>query len=436
MKTWKHLYPDLCSFKNLYEAARKAQRGKRCRPDVFAFHARLEENLLALQEELTTRRWQPGPYREFYVQEAKRRLICAAPYRDRVVHHALCNIIEPLFENVFIYDSYACRKGKGTHAAADRYTAFSRQARYVLKCDIARYFPSICHEALYGQLSRRIADGDVLWLCERVLRSYGDEGLLWPSGAGIPIGNQTSQFFANVYLNDFDHWMKEAMQCRWYIRYVDDFVILDDDKRFLGSLIPRIEERLEAIGARLHPRKRTIFPVTEGCDFMGYRIWPDHRRLRPRNGYRFQRKLKKLARGYRAGTISREDARASIMSWAGHAGHADTWGLRRALYAGVSFSGGPAGKDVSCVAGRLLEQQQQEPPLGKPQQEQPRQQEQQQRVPCGGFSGVAQDSRTRVSVFATANAESGVLQDATRSPRGRCGRLQAGSRAMRMRMDK
>ena len=343
MKTWKHLYPEICSFANLYEAARKAQRGKRCRPDVFAFHARLEDNLLSLQRELEERRWHPGPYRTFYVQEAKRRLICAAPYRDRVVHHGLCNVIEPLFDKTFIFDSYACRKGKGTHAAADRYTSFSRQASYVLKCDVARYFPSIRHEVLYGQLARRIADKDTLWLCARILDSWGGTDMLWPYGQGLPIGNQTSQFFANVYLNEFDHWLKQDLRCERYIRYVDDFVILEDDKRRLGALIPWIEERLETIGARLHARKRTIFPVTEGCDFMGYRMWPEYRRLRPMNGYRFQRKLKKLARGYRAGTISRENARASVMSWIGHARHADTWGLRRAVFSRVSFSGGPAG---------------------------------------------------------------------------------------------
>jgi retron-type reverse transcriptase len=340
VKTWKNLYPEICCFPNLLEAARKAQRGKRFRPDVYAFHARLEENILQLERELESRTWRPGAYRDFYVQEAKRRLISAAPYRDRVVHHALCNVIEPLFDGTFIFDSYACRKGKGTHAAADRYTAFSRKARYVLKCDISRYFPSIRHDVLYAQLARRIADRDTLWLCEQVIRSRGDEGLLWPSGRGIPIGNQTSQFFANVYLNEFDHWMKEEMNCRYYIRYVDDFVVLSDDKRRLQSLIPCIEGRLKELGLQLHSRKRAVFPVTEGCDFMGYRIWPTHRRLRPANGYRFQRKLKAMARDYRAGKLDREHVQASIMSWVGHARHADTWGLRRAVFSGVSFSKG------------------------------------------------------------------------------------------------
>ena len=340
MKTWKNLYPEICSFSNLLLASRKAQRGKRFRPDVYAFNARLEENLLELQRELQTESWQPGPYREFYVQESKRRLISAAPYRDRVVHHALCNVIEPLFERSFIFDSYACRKGKGTHAAADRYTQFARKARYVLKCDVSRYFPSIRHDILFGQLARRIGDRDTLWLCERVVRSSGDEALLWPSGFGIPIGNQTSQFFANVYLNDFDHWMKEQLNCRYYLRYVDDFLALSHDKQWLHSLIPRIEDRLGRIGLELHARKRTVFPVSEGCDFMGYRIWPTHRRLRPADGYRLQRRLKAMACDYRAGKIDREHIQSSIMSWVGHAQHADTWALRRAMLSRVSFSRG------------------------------------------------------------------------------------------------
>jgi RNA-directed DNA polymerase len=392
VKRWKNLYPEICSFANLLDAARKAQRGKRFRPDVYAFHARLEENLLALQRELEACVWQPGGYRDFFVQESKRRLISAAPYRDRVVHHALCNVIEPLFERCFIHDSYACRKGKGTHAAADRYTMFSRKARFVLKCDVAGYFPSIDHEVLYEQLARRIADDRALWLCEAVIRSKDDEGLLWPSGRGIPIGNQTSQFFANVYLDGFDHWMKEAMGCRWYIRYVDDFVVLDDSKGRLHALIPEIEAKLAELRLTLHARKRTVFPVTEGCDFMGYRIWPFRRRLRPENGYRFQRKLARMLRAYRENRLDAERIHASIMSWEGHAAHADTRGLRRAVLGGTVFPKGQAGRRKPRPARRRLEQQRKQQPLGQPQQEQPGEYEQQQRVSCGAVAALPQAS--------------------------------------------
>jgi retron-type reverse transcriptase len=340
MKTWKNLYPSICSFENLLLAARKAQRGRRFWPEVYAFNSRLEENLVRMQRELESQTWEPGPYRDFYVQEAKRRLISAAPYADRVVHHALCNVVEPLFDRAFIFDSYACRKGKGTHAAADRYTEFSHRAGYVLKCDISRYFASIRHDVLFAQLARRIGDGKTLYLLEQIIRSRGDDGLLWPCGAGIPIGNQTSQFFANVYLNGFDHWMKEEAPARFYIRYVDDFVVLHGDKKWLGALVPRIEDKLTGLGLELHPKKRTVFPVSEGCDFMGYRIWPERRRVRPSNGYRFQRRLKAMAWDYRAGEIELEEVKASVMSWIGHAQHADTRGLRKAVFRGVSFSRG------------------------------------------------------------------------------------------------
>lgn len=332
MKTLRNIYPAICSYSNLARAAKLAQRDKRFRPEVFEFNTRLEENLLQIKRELETLTWQPGNYREFYVQEAKKRLISAAPYRDRVVHHALCNVIEPLFDKMFIYDSYACRKGKGSHAAADRYTEFSRKAGYVLKCDISHYFSNIRHDVLYEQLRRRIEDNKALWLCEQIIRSKGDYGEIWLSGRGIPIGNLTSQFFANVYLNDFDHWLKEEMKCRFYIRYVDDFLILSNEKRWLHNLLPQIKQKLSGMGLELHPQKQTVFPVSEGCDFMGYRIWQSRRRLRPSNGYRFQRCLKAKVCDMRNNLMTFDRVISSIMSWIGHAQHADTWGLRSALF--------------------------------------------------------------------------------------------------------
>lgn len=337
MKTYKNLHTLICSFSNLLLGSKLAQRGKRFHTDVYQFNCRLEENLLKLKNELETLTWYPGNYRTFYVQESKRRLISAAPYRDRVVHHALCNIIEPLFDKTFIYDSYACRKGKGTHAAADRYTEFCRKAKYVLKCDISQYFPSISHEILYEKIAKKIGDKKTLRLCEKIIRSQNDQGLFWLSGKGIPIGNLTSQFFANVYLNDFDHWVKEEIGCKFYIRYVDDFVILSDNKKWLNSLISRIEEYLSSIKLTLHPLKRCVFPVSEGCDFMGYRIFQTHRRLRPSNGYRFRRKLKRLAEKFSRNEISLSNISARINSWIGHAIHADTYGLRRKIFSSVVF---------------------------------------------------------------------------------------------------
>ncbi|GMV67518.1 MAG: hypothetical protein AMXMBFR75_33080 [Candidatus Hinthialibacteria bacterium] len=338
MKTCKNLWPRLISWENLLLAAERAEKGKRRKSNVARFNLIQERELLLLQEELTAKSYRPGSYREFWVYERKPRLISAAPYKDRVVHHALCNIIEPIFDCTFICDSYACRTGKGTHAAADRYTEFSRKNRYVLKLDIRQYFPSIDHSLLYQELSKKIADMDVLWLIRLILATKGDAGLLWPSGKGIPIGNLTSQFFANVYLNCFDHWMKEEAGCRCYIRYVDDMVVLSDSKRWLHGMIPLIREQLAKLQLRIHPRKCSIFPVSEGCDFMGYRIWPDHRRLRPDNGHRFSNRLLKMAEKYFIGETDLETVSASIASWVGHASNADTWGLRGHILGGVTFS--------------------------------------------------------------------------------------------------
>jgi RNA-directed DNA polymerase len=171
MKSYRHLYPQIVDFENLYQAYRKARRGKRGRDPAAAFERVQEEELFSLQEELKTFTYQPGPYQSFYIHEPKRRLISAAPFRDRVVHHALCRLIEPIWEARFINDSYANRIGKGTHRALDRTQEFARRYRYVLQCDIRQFFPSIDHALLRAELSRLIQDDSVLWLCDKILSS-------------------------------------------------------------------------------------------------------------------------------------------------------------------------------------------------------------------------------------------------------------------------
>ena len=224
MKTYNRLFQQMCSFENLLNAAQKAQRGKRFQAEVARFNFHLEKELYHLQAELQTQTYRPGEYREFYIYEPKLRKISAAPYRDRVVHHALCNVIEPIFERTFIFDSYACRKDKGTHKAVDRFTEFSRKNTYVLKCDIRKYFPSIDHEILKTRFRRKIRDAQVLWLLDLIVDSsnpqeyvheyfQGDDLLTSLNRRrGIPIGNLTSQFFANIYLNGFDHFVKEDLK--------------------------------------------------------------------------------------------------------------------------------------------------------------------------------------------------------------------------------
>lgn len=349
MKTYKNLFDSIVSFDNLLLAAKKAQRGKRFRDNVACFNLNLEKNLLRLQKELSEQSYQPGEYRSFYIYEPKKRMISAAPYRDRVVHHALCNIIEPIFEKSFIYDSYANRRKKGTHRAVRRFQSRLCRYQYVLKCDIKKYFPSIDHEILKEKIRRKIADEQTLWLIDAIIDNsntqdeiydyFPGDDLFTPHerSRGLPIGNLTSQFFANVYLNDFDHFIKETLRCKAYERYVDDFVVLDNDKSRLKAIGKAAVEFLNDSRLKIHPNKFQIFLKNQGIDFLGYLVFPTHIRLRKSNALRFRRKLKRMAKKYRAEEIEIGDVNASVQSWLGHACFADTYNLRRSIFSQIRF---------------------------------------------------------------------------------------------------
>lgn len=349
MKTYKHLYPQIVQFENLRRAFKKAARGKRKRPDVAAFEYCLEVELQQLQDELLDESYRPGIYYNFRIFDPKPRLISAAPFKDRVVHHALCQVIEPLFERRFIYDSYACRVGKGTHAALDRCSEFARRYPYVLKCDIEHFFPSMDLTLLAGQLARLIACSPTLRLCQKILDSGagihrrdrpplylpGDD--LWAAlrPTGLPIGNLTSQFWANVYLDPLDQFIKRELKCQGYTRYVDDALLFAADKRQLHAWRAEVIGFLAGLRLRLHEPQAAVFPVQTGIPFLGWRVYPDHRRLRRRNGVAFQRRLATLRLDFAAGRISFDQMQASVQSWIAHAAHGDTWGLRRALLSGA-----------------------------------------------------------------------------------------------------
>ena len=345
MKTYKNLYPHICSFENLLLAFERAARGKRERPYVAAFEFDLERNLLQLQEELLNETYRPGPYRNFYIYEPKRRLISAAPFRDRVVHHALCNVIEPIFERRFIHDSYACRKGKGLHRAVNRAHYFLRRNRYVLKGDIVKFFPSVDHAILLDILGRVIADPPTMRLIGLILAGgagvlAGEYEMHWFPGddllaacrpRGLPIGNLTSQFWANCYLNELDQFVKRELKCRAYLRYADDFLLFAADKTQLWAWREEIARFLVRLRLRLHERKAVVFPVHQGVDWLGFRLFPTYRRLRRENVRRAARRLHRQQEAYRRGEISAEQLRRSVQSWIAHARFADTEGLRRHL---------------------------------------------------------------------------------------------------------
>lgn len=346
------LWPRLVSFENLLLAYRKARRGKGRSPAVALFALNLEKELFRLQAQLLDGSYRPGQYRLFSIYERKPRVIAAAPFRDRVVHHALMNLIEPKLDRTFIFDSYACRHGKGVHAAVNRYQAWARRYAYVLKMDVAQYFPSIDHLLLKAKLRRRIKDASVLALLDRIIDTspapvshippFPGDDLLTPleRPTGIPIGNLTSQFMANLYLDDLDHYIKQRLHIKAYLRYVDDMVVLGDDKHLLADVREVVRERLAEDRLWLHPRKANIYPTADGLNLLGYVVFRHHRHLRNDNGLRFQRRLCQFARGYACGRLTWTDINPSVQSWIGHAQHADTWGLRKAIFSRTVFHRG------------------------------------------------------------------------------------------------
>ncbi len=348
MKTYKNLYPQIYAFASLYLAFRRARRGKRDRVAVASFEFDLEHNLLALQSDLRDQTYGPGSYTDFYVYEPKRRLVSAAPFHDRVVHHALCQIIEPIWEARFIHTSFACRAGKGTHRALDRCHAWVRQYGYAFQGDIVKYFPSIDHQILRGLLSRRIADRRAMWLIDQILDSGagilgneypmtyfpGDDLFAAVRPRGLPIGNLTSQFWANVYLHELDKFVKHQLRCPAYLRYMDDFVLFSDNKAQLQDWKVAVRDFLASrLRLVLHPKKSLVFPVKVGVDFCGFRLYPTHRRLRRSSVRRFVRRFRHQREAYRRGELSLDEMNTSVQSWIAHAAHGDTWRLRRRLFA-------------------------------------------------------------------------------------------------------
>jgi len=313
---------------------------------VYQFDFNAESELLRLQEELLTQTYRPGPYRHFYIHEYKRRKISAAPFRDRVVHHALVNIIEPIFERRFIHDSYACRRGKGTHRAMARAEEFVKRYGYVLKMDIRKFFPSIDHQILRGLLARPIADSRCLWLIDLILNSGagvlddeyemtwfpGDDLLAALRPRGLPIGNLTSQFWANVYLNELDQFVKRELKCPAYVRYVDDFLLFDDDKTSLHQWKAEIVDFLRSLRLTAHAKKSVVFPARSGVEFVGFRLFPTHRRLRRANVRAFVHRFRHLRDRYLDGDIEFDDLDRSVQAWIAHARHADTYRLRAHLF--------------------------------------------------------------------------------------------------------
>jgi retron-type reverse transcriptase len=331
MKRAGYLFERVIAFDTLLLAARKAQRGKRHRTSVGRFLFHLEPELLTLQEELRTGTYRMRPYRTFTIYEPKQRQICAADFRDRVVQHAICHVLDPLFDACLIDDTYACRRGKGTHAAVRRAQQFARRFPYVLKGDVRKYYESIDHAVLKALLRRKLKDKALLALLDLIIDHPLPGGT---PGKGLPIGNLTSQYFANLYLGELDHLVKEHLHHKGYVRYMDDVLVFASDK-------PHLHETLAAIRTFLHhtlhltlkDEVTRLMPVTQGIAFLGFRIFPGLIRLDGRKWARVRRRVRQREAQYRCGMLEADMLQRSLTSMLGHISHANALAARRAFFA-------------------------------------------------------------------------------------------------------
>ena len=361
----RDLFGSIASFAALRAAALRAAAGKRAKPGAAAFLANLETEVLRLERELAGGGYRPGRYRTIEIFDPKHRVVSAAPFRDRVVRHALCAVVEPLFEHGFVHDSYANRKGKGTHRAVARYERFRDRFPHVLRCDVYRYFPSIDHEILKRDLRRRIACARTLALADLIVDSsnpqepvclyFPGDDLFSPFARrrGLPIGNLTSQFFANVYLDGLDRYCKQVLRAKGYLRYVDDFALFHRDPAALREWRARIAAFMEGRRLRLHPLKTGIAETRAPAEFLGFVLLPGGRRRLPEaNVRRFRNRLRGLRDRWRAGAAAREDIQRRVGAWIAHAEHADTWRLRHAIFRGGPFdpARGPVRPPVSAFS--------------------------------------------------------------------------------------
>ena len=346
MHRHKNLFDQVCSLENMHAAAIETLRGKRSKPAGTRFLCRIEDEIVDLCREIDTGVYRHGGYNYFTITDPKERLVAAAGFRDRVVHHAIVRVIEPIFEKRFIEDSFACRRGKGTHAAMRRALHFTRRYPYALKCDVAKYFASVDHATLTGLLERVIGDKRLMDLIRNVLESHTD-GVRreWKPGGGLfditehtlglPIGNLTSQFFANVYLNPLDHFIKHVLRVRGYVRYMDDFILFGDSPAQLRDWGRGVKAFLQSLMLHMHPKKYRLMPTARGVDFAGFVLFSDGRvRVRSSTVKRFDRRFKRMLWEMRTKRRQASDITQRVQAWTAHTLHAQSYGLRKSVLMG------------------------------------------------------------------------------------------------------
>lgn len=324
MRRYGNLYDKITKLDNIRLAYEKARKGKRWQNTVKKFEANLDDNLLQIQKMLIDKTYKTSPYITMVIHEPKERLIYKLPFSpDRIVQHAIMNIIEPIWESFFINESYACRKGKGIHAGSKKTMEFVRRNKYCLKGDMAKFYPSMNHAVLYKIICRKIKDQDVLELLKNIIYSIGGE-------TNVPIGNYTSQWMGNLYLNELDQRVKHVYKIKDYVRYCDDFLLFSNDKLLLKNILSDMEAYVNS-ELKLMLSKKDIFQVSRGVDFLGYRHFPRYILLRKSTTKRIKKRLKQLPRLYKKGFVTREQYRSSLASTLGWMKWANCYNLRHKL---------------------------------------------------------------------------------------------------------
>ncbi len=314
MKIFNNIFKKISSLEGLFSAWNEFKYGKQRKKDVMEFEYKLEENIFQLHQKLKEKIYRHGPYKGFWIQDPKPRHIHKALVKDRIVHHALFSVLNSIFEPTFIYDSYSCRKNKGTHKGINKLRNILRKVSknnhqdcFVLKCDVKKFFASIDHEILVSIITKKIKDGDAIWLIKEIVESFSP---------GLPIGNLTSQIFANIYLNELDQFIKNELRIPFYLRYTDDFVIVENSKEQLNYWLSEIRRfLLENLRLELHPKKVILCKYHQGMDFLGYVQFPNHRVLRQKTKRRI---LNRVNLG-----ISKK----SLQSYLGVLSHANSYEL-------------------------------------------------------------------------------------------------------------
>lgn len=341
----KDIYEKIYDFDNLYNAYLCARKNKRYRKDVLRFTDNLEENLINIQNKLIYKEYEVGRYKEFYVHEPKKRLIMSLPFEDRIVQWAIYNVLNPSFEKSYIGDSYGCRVGKGAHGAIKRLQYWLRKMDrsdkkyYCLKMDISKYFYMVDHDILIKILRKYIEDEDTIYLLSKIIKcecgcGFGKEFLdiddnVRINTKGMPIGNLSSQMFANIYLNELDQFVKRKLGAKIYIRYMDDFLILHHDKEFLNNALNEINTFLrEELNLSLN-NKTSLRPVKLGIEFVGYRVWNTHIKLRKSTTKRIKARLKYLKKRYEKGECSIDTISRTMSSYNGIFKHCDSYNLQK-----------------------------------------------------------------------------------------------------------